>query len=154
MLLRTTNCCLLTELPDSNCFLLTFLNILFCKNLKINCCEGGGNNAKLCQAATNELFGFLWTREKNENPVVGEWDLLAVFSFMPEEQWFLTNCSKRLCPPFHCYTWNTFYERPGQTFNVAAWPKRRIETEGKARVVASVWEGRICSVPCRARCFV
>ena len=29
-----------------------------------------------------------------------------------------------------------------------------MKTEAKAKVVASVWGGRICSIPCRASCFV
>ena len=32
--------------------------------------------------------------------------------------------------------------------------RRRIETEGKAKVIASVWGDRIFSIPCRASCFV
>ena len=30
---------------------------------------------------------------------------------------------------------------------------RRIELEEKAKVVASVWGGKICSISCRASCF-
>ena len=38
--------------------------------------------------------------------------------------------------------------------HTSTYHRRRIDTEGKAKVVAPVWGGRICSIPCRASCFV